>query len=87
MRKLIKGKIYLINWVDTFSIIGWKEKHEVEELCKENKEWIHTVGFYMGQMHGYEVFSAQFTSNEKMKPWSSQICIPKTVIKRIERLA
>lgn len=84
--KLIKGKIYLVLWIDTFQSIGWKDIEEINEICKKNKEWIKTIGFYLGTFHGYEVFASQFTDNVSMLPWSGITSIPKGTIKKIERL-
>jgi hypothetical protein len=85
--KLIKGKVYFVQWIDTFSTHGWIDVEDMKKNCKKNKEWINTVGFYIGQFHGYEVFSPQFTPNEDMLNWSGMIAIPIGVIKKVERLA
>lgn len=84
--KLIKGKIYLVSWVDTFNIIGWRELDEVGEKCVQNKEWIKTLGFYVGKNTGYDIFAQQFTDNPEMCNFSNFVCIPEGVIKNIERL-
>ena len=86
MKKLLKGKLYLICWVDTFNIIGWREIDEVEAKCKQNKEYINTLGFYFGEKEGYKIFAQQFTDNPEMCNFSNFVCIPNGVIKKIERL-
>lgn len=82
MKKLIKGKIYLVLWIDTFQSLGWQEVYEIEESCKRNKEWIKTVSFYVGESHGYYIFCSQFTENPLMKNWSGMTAIPIGVIKK-----
>jgi len=86
MKKLIKGKVYMVKWVDTFNIIGWRELDEVKEKCVQNKEWINTVGFYIGEEEGYDIFAGSFTDNPEMCNFSNFTCIPQGVIKEIERL-
>ncbi len=81
-----KGKIYLVTWIDTFVTHGWMEVSDMEEKCKKNKEWINTVGFYVGSFHGYEVLSAQFTANPDMLNWSGMFAIPKGCILKKQKL-
>ena len=84
--KLIKGKLYLINWVDTFQLLGWKDEDDIHEACLKNKEWVKTVGYYVGQCECYQIFSAQHTENTEMCSWSGITAIPVGVIKRIKLL-
>ncbi len=74
-------------WIDTFSTHGWIEVADMKKHCKDNKEWIKSVGFYIGNFHGYEVISPQFTENPNMLNFSGMIAIPKGVIKRTEKLS
>lgn len=81
-----RGTIYLVSWIDTFNAIGWKDVDDMKKECKENKEWVKTVGFYIGEMHGYHVFCSQFTENPKMLNWNGMTAIPKGVIKKYKVL-
>ena len=82
-----KGQIYLVYWIDTFTTHGWIDVEDMKKNCKNNKEWIKTVGFYIGEFHGYQVLSAQFTENPDMLNFSGSFSIPKGCIKRFEKLS
>lgn len=76
----------MVTWIDTFNTNEWIEVEEMKARCLKNKEYINTVGFYVGSFHGYEVLSPQFTDNPDMINFSGMIAIPKGCIKKTERL-
>lgn len=84
---LKKGNIYIVKWIDTFVTHGWIDEDDMKKHCSDNKEWITTIGFYVGRMDGYEVFSAQNTKNPNMLNWSGMFAIPKGCIKSISSLS
>lgn len=86
MKKLIKGKIYMVSWIDTFTSNDWKNIEEVKEEAKTNSCYIHTYGHYIGYSEGYEMFAGSFNSNERMRSWGAVTYIPRGTIKKIESL-
>ncbi len=83
-----KGKVYMVHWIDTFvpSDNGWQDIADIKAQAKYHSKNLHSVGFYIGYYHGYEVFAAEFNDKTDKLPWAALSFIPKGCIKEIEKL-
>jgi hypothetical protein len=88
MRKLVRKKLYLIKWSDTFSFDGggWVTTDEIAASAERHKTFIHTVGFYVGRFGAFEVFSSGLNLTKGMVPWTSPTFIPHGCIESITKL-
>lgn len=65
------------------SIEAWCDLEQIKnqaEQCKENQE---SVGFYIGNLSGYEVFAATLNHSSNMLPYANVILIPTGTIKKV----
>lgn len=83
-----KGNLYLIDWIDTFTIHqqGWADVDDIKTTANKYKTYIHTTGFYIGRYSGYEVVAASLNSSPDMKNWAECCYIPTGCIKKITKL-
>lgn len=75
----------MVNWIDTFAETQWVDVEHIREIAKDHKNYIHTVGFYIGYYEGYEVFAAEFNTNKTMRDWANVTYIPRGCIKSVDK--
>lgn len=82
---MTKNARYHIRWIDTFStdLDGWAMESRIAEEAKKHTKFIHTVGFYVGYYHGFEVFAGDRIEepNHKSDSYSALTFIPQGCIK------
>ncbi len=82
-----KGNIYIIQWIDTFHFpSGWHDVYDIKEKTKKYKDYICTIGFYIGLFGKFQVFAQEMNKSEDMKNWAGIIWIPKGCITKITKL-
>lgn len=87
--KLVKEKVYLICWSDTFSVIRWRDIEDIEKEAKDAESYIKTVGIYIGKFGTkgeFEVFCSSKNTNPIMADYGMLTYIPKGTIKKIIKL-
>ncbi len=82
-----KGNIYIVIWEDTYQEVGWHSLEDIAEISKENlKEYIKSVGIYVGDYGKFVVLASEFNTNERMKNWSGITWIPRGCIRKITKI-
>lgn len=83
---MVKGKRYSVKWIDTFSYPGWWHEKDMEIVAKENAEYLETIGFYIGEAHGFIALAATKNGMEGVGKWGYPKWIPKGCIKKVRLL-
>ena len=78
--KMKQGEKYEILWLDTFGFNGWYSVEELKEKAKENKDFQTTVGFYVGEAHGFIITASHYNKNPSFDPFGHPCWIPKGCI-------
>jgi len=86
MQKLVKGKSYCILWIDTFNQNTWEEEEDIKDLALKSKDYIKTVGYFVGSFGQFTCLAASHSSNPRMKEWSCIVYIPSRSITGIKRV-
>jgi hypothetical protein len=82
MKKLQKNKIYLIEWVDTYSYSGWHDENNVDKLTQ--KDIIKTTGFFIKETNFFVILAMSLNTYEDFAPYGNIKWIPKGCIVKIK---
>ena len=84
--KLVKGKVYQIDWLDTFSFSGWYNEDELEEKTKDMTVFQRSVGMFAWENKDWIVITLTTNPNKEFCRWGAPTWIPKGVIKKLKVL-
>ena len=84
--KLVKGKVYEIDWLDTFGYSGWYDEEDLSEKAKSMTMFQRSVGMFAWGNKDWVVLALTTNPNRDFRRWGAPTWIPKKVIKSIKRL-
>jgi hypothetical protein len=82
--KLNKNSLYLIEWVDTYSYVGWYLESDIDKLTRDDST--KTVGFFVKETDFFIILSMVLEENKDFAPYSNIKWIPKGCIKEIKKI-
>jgi len=83
-RKLKRGHIYLVEWIDTYGYAGWFSDEEIDEKIQKLAD--KTVGFFIKEEEDFLVFCMNMCEDNDFVPYGAPKWIPKGVIRDIKEL-
>jgi hypothetical protein len=84
MKKLQKNKIYLIEWIDTYSYGGWYTEDEIDELTRD--ETTKTIGFFIKETDFFIILAMSLEGSKDFAPYGNIKWIPKGCIVNIKKI-
>ena len=84
--KLIKGKMYQVEWLDTFSFNGWWNDDELREKSKRMNYLQVSAGIFAGEDKNWIILATHKNPDSEFNTWGHPDWIPKGTIKSIKRL-
>ena len=86
IKKLKVGKIYKIEWDDTFSFNGWYDDEGLKSKTKDMNYLQKSVGIFAGEYQGYIIIATHENPNKDFNGWGHPDWIPRGCIKKIKEL-
>lgn len=81
-----RGKIYKIEWSDTFSYSNWMKEKTIDELSDINKKSIESIGYFIKEKNGFVIICQELEHNPDFMPFGNVQWIPRGTIKKIKEL-
>lgn len=84
--KLVIGKSYEIEWLDTFSLHGWWTDDDLKKKTKEMTYFQKSVGIFAHEDEHWIVIVIHENSGKEFARWGQPAWIPKGCIGKIRRI-
>lgn len=84
MKKPQKNKIYLVEWIDTYSYSGWYTENEIDNLTRSDTT--KTLGFFVKETDFFIILAMSLESNKDFVPYGGIKWIPKGCIVKIRKI-
>lgn len=87
-KKIIRGKRYIFEWVDTYNFLGWHHEDEINDKSIDRKSFQETLGFYVKSLKEWHIVAMHYNPNSELgfPEWGNICYIPRSAVKKVTLL-